>query len=211
MMPAAHRDGELIADLAPKCTALREAQVMGIAGLAATDQAGLMSHMPDVLAIPHPARLRERQGALVDRFRLFWLLGAPSIWLGRSLRRRSSDIDARSFRVMSSKAQKLGAEALVDVFGIRFIEPRRLVRISPLCPSCRLVTAAKFVEFGNHLIAQPCRKLGIEHDGIANRRCLLRPLDGRAMVNPPLIGIEPAIGRRGSAGHVPGPMTSSAA
>ena len=72
----------------------------------------------------------------------------------------------------------------------------RLVRVSPLCPSCRLVTAAKFVEFGNHLIAQPCRKLGIQHDGIANRRGLLRPLDGRAMVNPPLIGIEPAIGRR---------------
>ena len=66
MMPAAQRDGELIADLAAKCTALREAQVVGIAGLAATDQARLMSHMPDVLAIPHPARLRERQGALVD-------------------------------------------------------------------------------------------------------------------------------------------------
>ena len=104
MMPAAQWDGELIADLAAKCTALREAQVVGIAGLAAADQARLMSDMPDVLAIPHPARLRERQGALVDRFRLFWLLGAPSVWLGRRLRRSSSDIGARSFRVMGGKA-----------------------------------------------------------------------------------------------------------
>ncbi len=66
MMPAAQWDGELIADLAAKCTALREAQVVGIAGLAAADQARLLSDMPDVLAIPHPARFWERQGALVD-------------------------------------------------------------------------------------------------------------------------------------------------
>jgi hypothetical protein len=83
---------------------------------------------------------------------------------------------------------------LVDVFGIRSIEPRRLVWVSPFRPSRRLVTAAKLVEFGNHLVPQPCRKLGIEHDGIANRRCFMRPLDRRAMINPPLIGIEPAIG-----------------
>src|SRR5271163_4741700 len=66
MMPPAQGDGELIADLAAKCTGLRKAQVVGIAGLAATDKAGLMSHLPDVLAIPHTARLGERQGALVD-------------------------------------------------------------------------------------------------------------------------------------------------
>ena len=99
---------------------------------------------------------------------------------------------------MSSEAEDLGAEALVDVFGVGFVEPRRLVRVSPFRPSCRLVAGAKFVEFGNHLIPQPCRKLGIEHDGIANRRCFMRRLDGRAMINPPLIGIEPAIGRHGS-------------
>jgi putative protein kinase ArgK-like GTPase of G3E family len=66
MMPAAQRDGELIADLAPKCTTLREAKVVGITGPPAAEKTRLLSHMPDVLAIPHPARLRERQGALVD-------------------------------------------------------------------------------------------------------------------------------------------------
>ena len=66
MMPPAQRDGELIADLAPKCTTLREAQVMRIARFSAADKTRLLSHMPDVLAIPHPARFREQQGALVD-------------------------------------------------------------------------------------------------------------------------------------------------
>ena len=66
MMPATQRDGELIADLAAKCTTLREAKVVGIAGPPAAEKTRLLSHMPDVLAIPHPARFRERQGALVD-------------------------------------------------------------------------------------------------------------------------------------------------
>jgi hypothetical protein len=66
MMPSAQRDGEFIADLAPECAALREAKVVGITGLTAADQTRLLSHMPDVLAIPHSAWLRERQGALVD-------------------------------------------------------------------------------------------------------------------------------------------------
>ena len=66
MMPAAQRDGELIADLAPKCTTLREAKVMGIAGPPTADKTRLLSDMANMLAIPHPARLRERQGALVD-------------------------------------------------------------------------------------------------------------------------------------------------
>ena len=66
MVPAARRNGELIADLPPKRPALREAKVVGVAGLAVTDQARLLSHLPDVLAMPHPARLREQQGALVD-------------------------------------------------------------------------------------------------------------------------------------------------
>jgi hypothetical protein len=66
MMPPAQRDGELIADLAPKCTTLREAKVVGITGPPAAEKTRLLSHMPDVLAIPHPARFREQQGALVD-------------------------------------------------------------------------------------------------------------------------------------------------
>ena len=58
MMPATQRDGKLVADLAPKCTSLGKAQVMGIAGPAAADKTRLLSDMPDVLAIAHPARTR---------------------------------------------------------------------------------------------------------------------------------------------------------
>ncbi len=68
MMPAAQRHGELIADLAPERPALRKAQVMGIARPAAADEARLLGNIADMLAIAHPARLRERQGALVDWF-----------------------------------------------------------------------------------------------------------------------------------------------
>ena len=103
MMPPAQRDGELIADLTSECASLRKAEVVGITRPPAADKTRLLSDMPDVLAIPHPARLRERQGALVDRFRLFWLLSAASIRFCQRLRRRSSDIDACSFRVMRSK------------------------------------------------------------------------------------------------------------
>jgi hypothetical protein len=66
MMTAAQRDGELVADLAAKCTTLREAKVVRIAGLSSADKTRLPSDMPDVLAIPHPARFWEQQGALVD-------------------------------------------------------------------------------------------------------------------------------------------------
>ena len=40
MMPTAQRDRELIADLPPKRSALRKAQMMGITGLSAADQTG---------------------------------------------------------------------------------------------------------------------------------------------------------------------------
>ena len=66
MVPSTQGDGELIADLAPERPALREAQVMGIRGLATANQTGLLGHMSDVVAVSNPARLRQRQYALVD-------------------------------------------------------------------------------------------------------------------------------------------------
>src|SRR5580698_3115056 len=69
MMAAAERDGELVADLAAERPALREAQVVSIARLPSADQARLLRHIPDVLPVPHPARLPERQRALIDTFR----------------------------------------------------------------------------------------------------------------------------------------------
>ena len=66
MMPPAQRDGELIADLTSERASLGEAKVVGIKGPPAAEETRLLSDMPDVLAIPHPARFREQQGALVD-------------------------------------------------------------------------------------------------------------------------------------------------
>jgi hypothetical protein len=69
MVAAAQRHSELIADLAAKRSGLRKPQVMGVARLAAADQAGLLRHMAHVVAIADSARLGERQEALVDRQR----------------------------------------------------------------------------------------------------------------------------------------------
>src|ERR1700723_3666629 len=51
MIAAAERDGELVADLSAKCPALGEAQVVGVAGLPAADQAGLRRDEPEVIAV----------------------------------------------------------------------------------------------------------------------------------------------------------------
>ena|ERR1700733_1413574 len=64
MVPATQRHGELIADLAAQRTALRKAQVVGVAGLTATDQAGLLSDEADMIAIADAPRF----GVSKDRF-----------------------------------------------------------------------------------------------------------------------------------------------
>ncbi len=66
MVSAAQWNGELIADLAAERPALGEAQMMGIAGLAAANQARLLGHISDVITITNPARLRQRQRCFVD-------------------------------------------------------------------------------------------------------------------------------------------------
>ena len=67
MVSSAQRDGELIADLAPGRSALRESQMVGIRGLTAANQTGLPDHISYVIAVPHPARLGQRQHTLIDR------------------------------------------------------------------------------------------------------------------------------------------------
>jgi hypothetical protein len=66
MVSAAERDRELVADLAAERTALGEAKVMGVAGCAAANQAGLLRDVFDMLAVTYAARLGESQNALVD-------------------------------------------------------------------------------------------------------------------------------------------------
>src|SRR5579862_992310 len=67
VVSAAERDGELVADLAAKRAALGEAQMVGVAGLAAADQAGLPGDEADVIAVADAAGFGEGEGGLVDR------------------------------------------------------------------------------------------------------------------------------------------------
>jgi len=57
MVSSTQGNGELVADLAAECPALRESQVVGIAGLATTNQTRLLGHMSDMVAVANPARL----------------------------------------------------------------------------------------------------------------------------------------------------------
>ena len=66
VVSAAQRHSELIADLAAKGSALGKAEMVGIGGMAAADQARVLSHLYDVLPVPNPTGLRKGQGSLVD-------------------------------------------------------------------------------------------------------------------------------------------------
>ena len=57
MVAATKRNGELIANLSTKGSALREAQVMSIGRRATADQARLLGHMSDVFPVTNPTRL----------------------------------------------------------------------------------------------------------------------------------------------------------
>ena len=71
MVTAAQRHSEFITHLAAERRTLREAHVMSIGWLTATDHARLLSNEPDVIAVTNPPRLWEGKDALVNFF------GAP--------------------------------------------------------------------------------------------------------------------------------------
>jgi hypothetical protein len=56
MMTSTQWNGELIADLAPKRSALREPEMVCIRGAAAANQASLLGHELDVVPITNTAR-----------------------------------------------------------------------------------------------------------------------------------------------------------
>jgi hypothetical protein len=58
MVPAAERDGELVADLAAERSGLGKSQMVGVRRPSAANQARLLGDRPDVLAVADPARLR---------------------------------------------------------------------------------------------------------------------------------------------------------
>jgi hypothetical protein len=58
VMAPTERHGELIADLPPERSTLSETQMMGIRGLPTANEAWLLCHISDVVAISDPARHR---------------------------------------------------------------------------------------------------------------------------------------------------------
>ena len=119
MVPSTQGDGELIADLAAERPALREAQVMGICGLATANQARLFGHMSDVVAVSHPARLRQRQHAFIDslRSRPVFRLRRRGAMRGRELRNFPCPLWLVCVRRREARKSRL--EGLLHAQGIR--------------------------------------------------------------------------------------------
>ena len=67
MVPAAERNGELIADFAAECLALRKSEMVGICRPSAANQAGMLGDRSDMISVTHPTGFRHRQHALIDR------------------------------------------------------------------------------------------------------------------------------------------------
>ena len=65
MMSPAERHREFVADLATERTRLREAQMVWIARPATADQARLLNHMPDMIAVTNATRFGEDKHTLV--------------------------------------------------------------------------------------------------------------------------------------------------
>jgi len=65
-MGAAEGHRELIADLLSEPAALRKTQMVRVAGLPSTDEARLLGHEPQVVAVTLPTWLRQRKDAFFD-------------------------------------------------------------------------------------------------------------------------------------------------
>src|SRR5262249_61534158 len=66
VVPAAEGHRELIANFETDCLGLRKPQVMGVAGLPATDKAWLRGDKFQMRLVTQPLRFREGELALVD-------------------------------------------------------------------------------------------------------------------------------------------------
>ena len=80
MMSSTQRDSEFIADLAAESPGLRKAQMMRVTGLATANQARLLGHMADMIAVADPARLGKEQRALIDAFGRDPVLRIELVW-----------------------------------------------------------------------------------------------------------------------------------
>jgi hypothetical protein len=61
VVSAAHRDGELVADFPIQSLGLRKAQMVGVGGCAAADQAGLLCHKSKMVFVAQATDLSDRK------------------------------------------------------------------------------------------------------------------------------------------------------
>ena len=103
VVASAERHGELVTDFAAECAALCEAEMVGIAGLPAADQARLLRDVTEVVAIADAPRLREGKRGLVDGLalpasaplRLAFSVAYRSLASGSSVFRMTPDASRR--------------------------------------------------------------------------------------------------------------------
>jgi hypothetical protein len=121
---------------------------MGIRGLPPAYEAGLLGDVSDMLAVPNPAWLGERQYALIDLF--CCPLHRLAIWPGAP---RFGFLDLRKpVGVMDRKAQQLGLEALLDMPRVN-VGQSALFWKRALRPERGRIGAANVVELGEEPIA----------------------------------------------------------
>ncbi len=66
VMRATERHRKLVAHFAPECRRLREAQMVWIGGPATANQARLLHHMPNMIAVTNATRFGEDKHTLID-------------------------------------------------------------------------------------------------------------------------------------------------
>ena len=71
MMSPTERDRELVADLAAQRRILREAQMMGVTRSSPADEANMLRHIFEVVAITQPARLGQGKSTFINALLAF--------------------------------------------------------------------------------------------------------------------------------------------
>ena len=150
MVSSTQRNGELVADPAAEGAALGKAQVVGVRGSPAANQARALGERPDMLPVSNPARLRQGQQALVDRPRLRRGALPPGLRRGRASRpSRSRLLDLEGVRGtrwkgVASLAWKSSstrsASALVSTF---FSARHRCAQMAISSPQPKLPSSAR--------------------------------------------------------------------
>jgi len=142
MMSPAERHGEFVADLTTECTGLREAQMVWIARLPTADQARLLNHMPDVIAVTHAARFGEDKNTLV-------YLRCRTGFLGRDLHREH----IVALCILCLDHRQLSGKCLLHLLCVGFTQSTLRRQLS-MRPQCCIVRRAEVFDLAEQFSSQ---------------------------------------------------------